>query len=142
MKKENNLAAGISEPEKVDEFMNNLKHPLSGVAHYLRALILGADKKIGEGIFWNVPTFYYTGKMRPFNPKDYKRYIVGFNFFKKDCIRLIFLRGAAANDPSGLLEGDYKDGRRLVLFYSLEEVKKKEKDLQKIIRQLLKKIDQ
>jgi len=142
MKKGNNLATGISEPAKVDEFMNDLEHPLLDVIQYLRKLILSTDKKIGEGIFWNATTFYYTGKMKPFDPKDYKRYIVGFNLFKKDCIRLIFLRGAAADDPSGLLEGDYKDGRRLALFYDLEEVKKKEKDLKKIIRQLLKEIDQ
>lgn len=142
MKKENNLAAGVSEPRKVDEFISNLEHPLLDTVQYLRKFILSADKKIGEGIFWNAPAFYYTGKMKPFNPKDYKRYIVGFNFFKKDCIRLIFLRGAAADDPSGLLEGDYKDGRRLALFYSLDDVKMKEKDLKKIIKELLKKIDQ
>ncbi|MEI9910495.1 MAG: DUF1801 domain-containing protein [Bacteroidota bacterium] len=141
MKKETNLSAGISEPGKVDEFMSKLKHPLSGVAEYLRNCILSTDKKIGEGIYWNAPAFYYTGKMKPFDPKDYKRYIVGFNLFKKDCIRLIFLRGAGVTDKSGLLEGDYKDGRRLALFYSLDDAKAKEKDLKKIIKQLLKEID-
>ena len=141
MKKENNLVAGISDPGKVDEFIGRLEHPLSEAVQYLRKSILSTDKKIGEGIFWNAPTFYYTGKMKAFNPKDYKRYIVGFNLFKKDCIRLIFLRGAGVKDPSGLLEGDYKDGRRLALFNSLDDVKKKEKDLKKIIKQLLKEID-
>ncbi len=126
MKKENNLATGVSEPGKVDEFIHHLEHPLLDAVHYLRKLILGTGKKIGEGIFWNAPTFYYTGKMKAFNPKDYKRYIVGFNFFKKDCIRLIFLRGAVVQDPSGLLEGDYKDGRRLALFYSLDDVRTKD----------------
>jgi hypothetical protein len=138
MKKESNLNAGISEPEKVDAFMDALKYPMKDVVQYLREFILKTDKKIGEGIFWNAPAFYYTGKMQPFDPKEYKRYIVGFNLFQKDCVRLIFLRGADAADPTGLLDGDYKDGRRLALFKSLDDVKSNEKALKNIIRSLLK----
>lgn len=138
MKKETNLTLGISEPEKVDEFIKDLKHPMLNVLKYLRQFILASDKSIGEGIYWNAPTFYYTGKMKPFNPKEYKRYIVGFNFYKQDTVRLIFLKGADAKDPKGLLEGDYKDGRRLMSFKSLEDVKSKEAELKKIIKQLVK----
>lgn len=137
-KKENGLSAGVSEPEKVDAYMRTLKHPLSDAAVRLREIILSADKSIGEGIHWNAPCFYYTGEMEPFDPKTYKRYIVGFNFFKQDAIRLIFLRGASVKDKSGLLEGDYADGRRLALFSSLADVKKREKDLKNIVKQLLK----
>ena len=79
--------------------------------------------------------------MKPFKPKEYKRFIVVFNYFKKDCIRLIFLRGASVNDKSGLLEGDYADGRRVALFYSAEDVKAKKKDLQSVINQILKVIE-
>jgi hypothetical protein len=141
MKKETNLTTGISEPEKVDMFITELKHPLRDVVEYLRGIILSIDKKIGEGIYWNAPTFYYTGKMKPFSSKEYKRYIAGFNLFKKDCIRLIFLRGSSAKNGAGLLEGDYKDGRRIALFYSVEDVKTKEKDLKKVIKELLKSIN-
>ena len=122
----------------VDEFMSDLKHPLKNVAEELRRIILRADRTIGEEIFWNAPSFFYTGRMKPFKPKEYKRYIVGFNLFKKDCVRLIFLRGALASDKSGLLEGDYVDGRRLALFHSPDEVKAKRKDLLIITRTLLK----
>ncbi len=138
VKKENALFAGTSEPETVDAYMKTLKHPLRDVAEQLRSLILKVDKAIGEGIFWNAPTFYYTGAMKPFDPKTYKRYIVGFNFFKQDCVRLIFLRGADVSDPNGILEGDYADGRRLLLIHSLEELKQKEKDLKRIIKELVK----
>lgn len=141
MKKENNLYLGISEPEKVDAFMDALDYPMKDVVEYLRAFILKADKNIGEGIYWNAPTFYYTGKMQPFEPKEYKRYIVGFNFFQKDCVRLIFLKGANATDATGLLEGDYKDGRRLALFKSMDDVKNKEKALKAIIKSLVKLMD-
>ena len=140
-KKENGLNRGVSEPEKVDAYMRTLKHPLSNAAARLREIILSVDKNIGEGIHWNAPCFYYTGEMKPFDPKTYRRYIVGFNFFKPDAIRLIFLRGAGVKDKSGLLEGDYKDGRRLALFSSLADVMKREKDLKNIVKQLVKNIN-
>lgn len=138
MKKETTLTLGISEPEKVEAYLDKLDYPLMDVVIYLRKIILAADKKIGEGIYWNAPTFYYTGEMKPFNPKDYKRYIVGFVFNQKDCLRLMFLKGAEVKDTSGLLSGDYKDGRRLASFKSLADAKKNEKNLQKIIKELIK----
>ena len=130
-----------SEPDKVDAFMKNIKHPLVKVVQALRQIILSTDKKIGEEIYWNAPAFFYTGKMKPFNPKEYKRFIVGFNLYKKDCIRLIFLRGAKVNDRSGLLEGTYADGRRLAMFYDLKDVQSKKKNLQKVIKMSLKLLD-
>ena len=140
-KKENALFTGTSQPATVDLYMKGLKHPLRDVAEQLRSIILGADKAIGEGIFWNAPTFYYTGKMEPFEPKTYKRYVVGFNFFKQDCVRSIFLRGADVKDPNGILEGTYADGRRLLVIRSLEDLKQKEKDLKRFIKELIKNID-
>lgn len=140
-KKETNLTLGISETQKVNEYMDNLKHPLFDLAQYLRTFILGIDKNIGEGIYWNVPTFYFTGKMKPFDPKEYKRFIVNFNFYKQDTLRIIFLRGAEATDKTGLLEGDYKDGRRISSLKSIDDFKKKEKDFKSIIKQLIKLID-
>ena len=141
MKTEPNITTGISEPDKVDEFMQTLNYPLKDVLQYLREFILSIDKKIGEGIFYNAPVFYYTGTMKPFNPKDYKRYIVGSNLFKKDTLRMIFLRGASAQDPTNILEGDYKDGRRLLSFKSIDDIKSKEKALKSIIKELVKNID-
>jgi hypothetical protein len=112
-KKEAGLQTGISEPKEVDAFLRKLKPPMRDVAERLRTVIRSVDERVGEGIFWKAPVFYFTGKMPAFDPKTYGRYLVGFNFYRKDCLRLIFLRGAQAKDPSGLLEGDYADGRRL-----------------------------
>lgn len=137
-KKETNLTMGISEPEKVDEFMQNLKHPMKDTVKYVRELILNIDKKIGEGIYWNAPTFFFTGEMKPFEPKEYKRYIVGFVFNRQDCIRMVFLQGASVIDKTQLLEGDYKDGRRLVVFTGLDDAKSKEKAFTDIVKQLVK----
>ena len=141
MKNNDALFTGIPEPDEVDEFMKNLDHPMSGVAGHLRKLILSADRSVGEGIFWNAPVFFYTGKMRPFERKEYKRYIAGFNFFKKDELRVIFLRGADADDAAGLLTGDFRDKRKLVSFRNTDEVKKAGPQLQKIIRDLIGKIN-
>lgn len=126
-----------SEPEKVDAYMAKLKHPLADVVAALRKIILSTDREIGEEIKWNAPAFFYSGEMKPSDPKEYKRYFVVFNLPRKDCVRLVFLKGARVNDKSGLLEGDYADGRRLALFHSMEEVKSKKAALQAVVRKSL-----
>jgi len=79
--------------------------------------------------------------MAPSDPKKYKRYIVVFNLYQKDCIRLVFPRGAKSNDSSGFLQGDYADGRRLAFFHNLEEVQSQTKPLQQAIRRWLTLLD-
>ena len=71
--------------------------------------------------------------MAPFDPRLYKRYLVVFNLFRKDCIRL--------RDTSGLLEGNYADGRRLATIYGMDEVKSKAKALRTVVQQQLKVLD-
>lgn len=134
------LYAGISESDQVNDFIWQLIHPMKPVAEYLRTFILKADKSIGEGIYWNAPTFYYTGKMQPFNQKEHKRYIVGFNFYKQDTLRLVFLFGADADDPNHLLSGEFKDKRKLITFRSIEEVKRCEPEFKKVIKSLIRKM--
>ena len=130
-----------SETEKVDAYMQGLTHPLAKVVEALRKIILSSDREIGEEIKWNAPTYFYAGEMKPFNPKEYKRYIVVFNLFRKDCIRLVFPSGARISDKSGLLEGDYVDGRRLALFFNMGDVKSKQASLQGVIRRWLETLD-
>jgi hypothetical protein len=141
MKKESNLTLGISEPEKVGEYLKNLNHPLMEMVQLLRKIILSTDEKIGEGIYWNAPTFYYTGEMKAFEPKEYKRYLVGFVFNKPEVIRMVFLKGANVTDSTGILEGSYKDGRRLAVFNSVDDIKNKEQALREIIKELVKQMN-
>jgi hypothetical protein len=126
--------AKASQPGEVDAYMKSLKHPLAGVVAALRQIILNADAQIGEEIKWNAPTFFFTGEMKPSDPKEYKRYLVVFNLFQKDCIRLVFWGGAKVNDKSGFLQGDYADGRRLAFFHSLDEVRSNRKQLENAVR--------
>lgn len=130
-----------SDTGKVDAYMKQLKHPLSDVVEALRKIILSTDREIGEEIKWNAPSFFYTGEMAPFDPKEYKRYIIVFNLFQKDCVRLVFWQGARVKDKSGFLQGDYADGRRLAHFSSMEEVKSKQGLLQNSIKTWLETLD-
>jgi hypothetical protein len=141
MKAKQNALTKPSEPEKVDAYMRGLKHPLRDVVEALRRIILSTDRGIGEEVKWNAPTFFYVGEMKPSNPKEYKRHIVVFNLYRKDCIRLVFPSGARVSDKSGFLEGDYADGRRLALFFNMGDVKSKKASLQAVIRRWLKTLD-
>ncbi len=73
MKEKQNTSTKPSEPDKVDAYMQKLKHPLAEVVEALRRIILSTDTEVGEEIKWNAPPFFYTGAMKPFNPKEYKR---------------------------------------------------------------------
>jgi hypothetical protein len=131
-----------SAPELVDVFLEKLKHPKRKELKALREIILQSHKEAGETIAWNAPAFFYTGKMVPFKPKEYKRYLLVSNYYRKDCIRLVFLKAATVKDPSGLLEGNYADGRRMAVFHSMEEVNAASRELSKIVVQLIKQIIQ
>lgn len=120
----------------VTDYIQKLDPPLAKMLEAIRQLILKTDHEIGEHIKWNSPSFYYTGEMKPFDPKEYKRDIVVMNL-RKGIVLLIFPTGMKVNDKSGLLEGDYKDGRRMASFQSLDDVKDKGKALQMVIKKWL-----
>jgi hypothetical protein len=130
-----------SEPDQVAAYLARLKHPLADLVGALRKIILKTDPEIGEEIKWNAPAFFYTGEMSPFDPKEYKRHLVVFNLFQKDCVRLVFWRGARVDDQTGFLEGDYPDGRRLARFFGMDEVKSRQRILRQVLRKQLKALD-
>ncbi|HBK89374.1 MAG: DUF1801 domain-containing protein [Cyclobacteriaceae bacterium] len=130
-----------SDTQQVTDHIAQLDPHLSKVITYLRKVILSTDKIIGERIKWNNPSFYYTGEMKVFDPKEYKRELIVMNLHKGR-IMLVFPSGAKVKDTSGLLTGDYKDGRRLVVFADLDDVKSKEKQLKKVIKDWISLIDE
>ena len=130
----------LTDEEQVAQHIQQLEPSIKEVVAALRQIILDTDKEIGERIKWNNPSFYYTGEMAPFDPKEYKREIIVFNLFKGR-IMLVFPSGAKVNDKSGLLEGDYRDGRRLIIFNDMADVKAKEKGLQGVIREWLRLVE-
>lgn len=133
-------ATKLSDQEQVSEHIAKLEPQIGEIIEAIRQIILNTDPEIGERIKWNNPSFYYTGEMRPFDPKEYKREIIVMNLHKNR-IMLVFPSGAKVNDTSGLLEGDYKDGRRLVTFKDIEDVNAKAETLQNIIIKWLSLVD-
>lgn len=108
--------------------------PLKEVVEALRKIILSVDPVIAEQIKWNSPAFYYTGEMKHFDPKEYKRDIIVINLHKKDTVLLVLPTGARISDPTGLLEGAFTDGRKVAKFMSQEDVSKRGEDLKTVIR--------
>jgi len=134
------VSTKLSDKEQVTKHIQKLDPVFGKIIETIRQIILTTDKEIGERIKWNNPSFYYTGEMKPFDPKEYKREIVVFNLYKGR-IMLVFPSGAKVKDASGLLEGDYKDGRRITIFKDMKDVKFKEKELQQVIKKWLTLVD-
>lgn len=116
------------------EYIAQLEGPLAKTIEAIRQVFLKADKMVGEQIKWNSPAFYYTGPMKPFDPKEYKRDIAVVNIYKKEYVLLIFPTGARIKDASGILEGTYADGRRMIKIVDAGDLKAKEKALQQVIK--------
>lgn len=129
-------AVKISGREQVTAYIRKLDPSISFAIQYLRERILSADPLIGECIKWNSPCFYYTGQMKPFDPKEYKREIIVLNLHKGR-IMLVFPTGAKIEDNSGFLTGDFKDGRRIVVFSDHEDMKQHEALLQSVVKKWL-----
>jgi hypothetical protein len=120
----------------VTTHIEKLDPSVGDIVQTIRDIILNTDNEIGEEIKWNNPTFYYTGEMQPFDPKEFKRHIVVMNLHKGR-IMLVFPSGAKVNDTSGFLEGDYKDGRRITVFKDKADVLAKKDILQNVIKDWL-----
>ncbi|MBO2009777.1 DUF1801 domain-containing protein [Hymenobacter negativus] len=101
------------------------------MAEAVRQSILVTDPTIGEQIKWNSPSFYYTGEMPPFDPKEYRRDIVVMNLHR-GYLLLVFPTGAAIA-PNSLLEESYADRRRLVAIRNLAGAQAKANGLQQIL---------
>jgi hypothetical protein len=129
-----------TDKELVTEYIQKLDPEMGKLIEGIRKIILKTDKSISEQIKWNSPSFFYNGEMKPFDPKEYKRDIVVVNLHRGHPL-LVFPTGAKVKDAAGLLEGDYKDGRRLAKISDLKDLKSKEKALQQVIKAWLKLVD-
>ena len=128
-------AKDINDPKSVTDYIQKLDPDFARLIEAIRQLILSTDKEIGEQIKWNSPSFFYKGTMKDFNPKEYKRDIAVINLRKG--ILLIFPTGASIHDSTGLLEGNYSDGRRMIGFKDKTDVILKKEGLRKIINEWL-----
>lgn len=126
----------LTDTELVTEHIEKLPKEIQPAIAYLRQLILSIDPEIAEQIKWNSPAFRYTGKMKPFDPKEYKQDILVMNL-RKDKIMCVLPTGAILTKNIKILEGDYTDGRRIITFKDFADIKAKENELKKVIKEWL-----
>ncbi|MEO0552357.1 MAG: DUF1801 domain-containing protein [Bacteroidota bacterium] len=106
----------------VDEYLKKKAHPMHKEIELVLEIILDSHPHMEETIKWNSPTFIYKGNMASY-----------FMNAKKH-VSLMFHNGASINDKSGLLEGEGKEART-AKFASIEEIKKRQKDLESIVKE-------
>jgi hypothetical protein len=130
-----------NDQEEVNTYIEKLAPALREIVRGLRKTILEADPRIAERIKWNHPSFYYTGEMAPFNPKEYKSDIAVFNFHKGR-IMLVFPTGKKAYDATGMLTGEFVDGRKILIVKDEADAKSKYSALQVLIKEWIKVVNE
>jgi hypothetical protein len=110
---------------KIDEFVNKLKHPLKAEMEAVIKIIREASPKIEEDVKWGGPSFDYKEPMATFNPRV------------TDYVAVIFHKGELLNDKTGVLEPAPK-GKAYAKFRSMEEVEKHKTNLQKVVKDWVK----
>jgi hypothetical protein len=111
---------------QVDEFMDQLDHPLKAEVEMVRKIIKDVNPEIVEQIKWKAPSFSYKGE-----------YLVTFNLWERKRIHLVFHNPMIARVKSKLLEGD-DDERRMAYFTDQDDIRLKTPALQKALQDLIK----
>ncbi len=122
--------------QEVTQHIAKLSPAIQPVVEYIRQIILSTDSEIAEHIKWNSPAFYYSGSMKAFDAKEYKRDILVMHL-RNNKIMCVLPTGMTIQKNTALLEGNYTDGRRMISFTNLEDVKQKEQQLKETIKEWL-----
>ena len=107
--------------KEVDEYLAKKAHPLTKEIQRVREIIMETHPAIEETIKWSSPTFMYKGNMASF-----------FMNAKKH-VSLMFHKGALIEDPTGLLQGEGKEGRN-AKWANMEEIESRKGDLETVVR--------
>jgi len=121
--------ASMNSTPKVNEFMDKLDHPFKAEVQAVREIIMNVNKHITEDIKWAAPSFSYKG------------YMVTFNLWAKQHVHLVFHNPEVVNIKSAILEGNYPT-RRMVYFSDMKDVKAKKAALVKVVKELVKLMDE
>ncbi|MEQ9301929.1 MAG: DUF1801 domain-containing protein [Cyclobacteriaceae bacterium] len=114
---------------EVDSYLVKKEHPMTPEIQRVRAIILGVHPDISETIKWQSPTFIYKGNMASY-----------FMNAKKH-VSLMFHKGAAINDSSGLLQGDGKEGR-VAKFSDMKEIESQKENLETVVKEWIRMQDE
>jgi hypothetical protein len=112
---------------KVTEYIALLGPIEQEFVTYVRTFVQHIDPEIREHIKWNSLAFYYSGEMKAFDAKEYKRDLLVVNLHRGKFL-LVFPTGSKIDDS--VLKGkNYPDGRKILTIDSLGDLKKIEPDL-------------
>jgi hypothetical protein len=134
------MAKDINNPKEVTALIQKLEPDFATLIQTIREIVLATDGEIGEQVKWNSPSFFYMGTMREFDPKEYKRDILVIHT-RKGIALLVFPTGAVIKDTTGILEGNYSDGRRMITLTTVEEAEEKANHLQTVVKDWLRRVD-
>jgi hypothetical protein len=105
----------------VEAWLALYDNPMKAVVERIRAIILGADRRIGECIKWQAPTFVYRGNLASFFPKS------------KQHASLMFHSGAKIPGKHPLLQGEGGTGR-VMKIASVAEADRCKRAIERIVR--------
>lgn len=128
--------ARLTDSEQVTRYIAALPTEIQPAVEYLRQVMLSIDQDIAEHIKWNSPAFYFSGEMSAFDSKEYKRDLLVLNL-RKDKIMCVLPTGMRIRNNIELLGGDYTDGRRMIYFKDVADIKLKEQKLRNTIKEWL-----
>lgn len=117
--------------DDVDAFLARLDHPLKAEIEAVRALIRGADPRIGEAVKWNAPSFHLG------------EHFATFKLHPATRIQIVLHTGAKVRpnapamtiaDPTGLLKWAAAD-RCVVTLADLADIRARQEEFVAILKQ-------
>lgn len=107
--------------DDVDAWMAKYDNPQKPLLDAVRRAVLAADRRIGECIKWQAPTFTYKGNLASFYPKS------------KAHVSLMFHTGARIAGDYPSLEGS-GDTSRVMKFADAADLKAKSAELKRLVK--------
>jgi uncharacterized protein YdhG (YjbR/CyaY superfamily) len=111
----------MARSKEVDAWFARYDNPMKDVVQRIRAIVLGADRRIEECIKWQAPTFTYRGNLASFFPKS------------KQHASLMFHVGAQIPGKHPRLEGSGNISRVLKIG-SLSEANSAKRDIERLVK--------
>lgn len=112
----------MSNTNKIDAFMDKLKHPLKAEMREAISIIRSTGEVLEEDVKWGGPSFDYKEPMATINPR------------LTECVVFIFHKGELIKDKSGLLEPASK-GKAYLKLHSMEEIIRNKANIQNIVKE-------
>lgn len=115
----------MSKPDKIDEFVSKLKHPLKAEIEEAIKIIRDSSDNLEEDVKWGGPSFDYKEPMATMNPRI------------TDYVVFIFHKGELIREGNSLLEPAPK-GKAYLKLHSMKEIQDNKEQIQNIVQDWIK----